>query len=63
MVNYFLKFLLYLFIVMELLRCLEDKDVEWYWNEVYERVFIDVKWFIISYLVLCYYDVLKEVIL
>lgn len=43
MVNYFLKFLLYLFIVMELLRCLEDKDVEWYWNEVYERVFIDVK--------------------
>ena len=60
MANYLSKFLPHLSTVTEPLRRLEDKDVEWHWNE---RAFIDVKRLITNNPVLRYYDVSKEVTL
>ena len=61
--NYLSKFLPHLSTVTEQLRRLQDKDVEWHWDEVHERAFTDVKRLITSHPVLRYYDVSKEVTL
>lgn len=45
------------------LRRLEDKDVEWYWDENHQKAFEEVKQLITSHPVLSYYDVTKEVTL
>ena len=63
MANYLSKFLPRLSTVTEPLRRLEDKHVEWHWNEVHERAFTDVKQLITNHPVLRYYDVSKEVTL
>ena len=63
MENYLSKFLPHLSTVTEPLRRLEDKDVEWHWNEAHERAFTEVKRFITNHPVLRYYDVSKEVTL
>ena len=63
MANYLSKFLPHLSTVTEPLRRLENKDVEWHWDEVHERAFTDVKRLITSHPLLRYYDVSKEVTL
>lgn len=63
MANYLSKFLPHLSAVTELLRRLEDKDVEWHWNEVHERAFTHVKRLITNHPLRRYYDVSKEVTL
>ena len=63
MANYLSKFLPHLSTVTEPLRRLEDKLVEWHWNEVHERAFTDVKQLITNHPVLRFYDVSKEVTL
>ena len=47
--------------VTEPLRRLEDKDVEWHWNEANGGAFTEVKRLITNHPVLRYYDVSKEV--
>ena len=63
MTNYLSKFLPQLSTVTEPLRRLEDKLVEWHWNEVHERAFTDLKQLITNHPVLRFYDVSKEVTL
>ena len=63
LVNYLSKFLPRLSTVTEPLRCLEDKDVEWHWNEVHDETMREVKRLITNHPVLRYYDVTKEVTL
>ena len=63
MANYLSKFLPRLSTVTEPLRRLEDKHVEWHWNEVHERAFTDVMQLITNHPVLRYYDVSTEVTL
>ena len=43
MTNYLSKFLPHLSTVSEPLRRLEDKDVEWHWDEAHKRAFTNVK--------------------
>ena len=63
MVNYLSKFLPHLSTITEPLRRLEDKDVEWHWDENHQKAFEEVKHLITNHPVLCYYDVTKEVTL
>jgi len=57
MANYLSKFLPHLSTVMEPLRHLKNKDVEWHWNKSTKRAFTDVKQLITKHPALHYYDV------
>ena len=61
MVNYLAKFLLLLSDMMEPLRRLDDKEVEWCWLEQQQIAFTTIKQYLADSPVLKYYDVNKEV--
>ena len=61
MVNYLAKFLPLLSDMIELLRRLENKDVEWCWHEQHQQAYDTVKKSLAKAPVLRYYNVSKEV--
>ena len=61
MVNYLAKFLPLLSDMTELLRRLDDREVEWCWLEQHQKAFTTIKQYLADALVLKYYDVNDEV--
>ena len=62
-ITYLAKFLPNLSDVTEPLRCLQDRDVEWHWDDVHENALTQVKQLITREPVLRYFHNTKEVTL
>ena len=62
-VNYLAKFLPHLADVMEPLRRLTRKDVEWQWAEEQDKLFDEVKKLMTAAPILSYYDPKEELVI
>ena len=62
-INYLAKFLPKLSQVMEPIRRLTHKDVEWHWDTVQDRAFEEIKQLVTNAPVLAYYDPQKELVI